>query len=507
MLKNWILCASACSLTLLGCTSPSKDPLEKISYRNPASSNDLITGSRQILSDLENPDIFNSKTCPDYIFKVTDFLYHAPADYMVPKTSEEIDELKKTGSEILDTVFKIRLKLSEKTKEFTAQKNIDALCLSRIRNGLQYARFTEEYLMEWLYANNVYTYKEQNILAKSYPSTLTNPKYADFNIESGDVMLIRGKSYVSAMIARISDDEGNFSHLAMVGEDKNGKKYVIEALIQYGVVITPLEKWVQSPDARVALYRTGDKTLSKKAARFLYDHVAGLKKSGKTIRYDFAMNDSDYSSLFCSEVAKFAYDKASEGKFILPYYRSLMTKFKDHAYPKSMGVNQTTLFSPHDIEVDPRFDFIAEYRHRPLLRQVRMQDAVLQSVYNWMEQKGYSFHWAPQHITKSYIAKLARQFGLAKDTLPTYMPIATINTTVQFEGVAKNLENNIYRIEKDIYTNTQVLPSFQDLMRINEEFRIADCQKQEKAGLTRHAITHPASKFHWYFYSLENGCK
>lgn len=506
MLKNWIISLSLSS-TLLACTSTPKDPLEKISYRNPASSNDLITGSRQIITDLENPNIFNSKTCSEYIFKVTDFLYHAPADYMVPKTTQEIEDLKKSGSEILDTVFKIRLKLSDKTKEFTAQKSMDALCLSRIRNGLQYARFTEEYLMEWLYTNGVFTFKEQNILTNSFPNTLTNPKYQGFKLESGDVMLIRGKSYVSAMIARISDDEGNFSHVAMIGEDKNGKKYVLEALIQYGVIVTPLEKWVQSPDARVALYRTPDQTLAKKAARYLYDHVNNLKKAGKTVKYDFAMNDNDYSSLFCSEVAKMAYDKASDGKFVLPYYRSLMTKFKDHAYPKSMGVNQTTLFSPHDIEVDPRFDFIAEFRHRPLLRQVRMQDAVLQSVYNWMEKKDYSFHWAPQHVTKSYFAKLARQFGLAKDVLPTYMPIATINTTLQFEGVAKNLEENIYAVEKNIYTTTNVLPSFQDLMRINEEYRLADCEKQKKAGLTKYAITHPASKFHWYFYNKKESCE
>ena len=107
MLKNWIISLSLSS-TLLACTSTPKDPLEKISYRNPASSNDLITGSRQIITDLENPNIFNSKTCSEYIFKVTDFLYHAPADYMVPKTTQEIEDLKKSGSEILDTVLSLR---------------------------------------------------------------------------------------------------------------------------------------------------------------------------------------------------------------------------------------------------------------------------------------------------------------------------------------------------------------------------------------------------------------
>lgn len=52
--------------------------------------------------------------------------------------------------------------------------------------------------MEWLYEQKVFTYTEQNILGHHYPSTLTNPKFKDFKIESGDVLLVRGKSYVHA---------------------------------------------------------------------------------------------------------------------------------------------------------------------------------------------------------------------------------------------------------------------------------------------------------------------
>ncbi|XGC80157.1 YiiX/YebB-like N1pC/P60 family cysteine hydrolase [Bdellovibrio bacteriovorus] len=511
-MKKILLGSVSALMILSGCVSPQPQTPMMESYRRPANTEELIAGSQKVLNDLSNPQVFNPKTCTQFINKVTDYLYNLPADHFVPKTPIEVEALRTRGSEVMDTIFQIRVVLHEKLQEFDAKKDLSKDCINEIREGFQYARFSEEYLLEWLYSQKVFEFKQTPIMSNWKPNTWTNPKFTGFELKSGDVMLVRGKSYVSAMIARIADEEGNFSHLAIVAEDKAGKKYVVEALIQYGTIVTPLEKWRQEADARVALYRQPDEALAKKAARKIYDKARQALDAKKGIKYDFAMDDSDYSTLFCSEVIRYAYDLASDGQFIVPKYRSSVSKFKNTDYPKSLGVTKPTLFAPYDIEVDPRFDFVAEHRYNPLLRQVRMQDAVLQSVYGWMIEKNYDFHWTPQHSIKSYFAKLVRQFGVAKETLPKYMPVQAIKTTVQFEAVAALLEKNIYTKEAEFYKKKGYLPSFQDLLAINEQFRKEDCIKHKEwiKAQRDHVRDEPPpfndSKFHFFFHNDLKSC-
>lgn len=478
----------------------SKDPVAD-SFRTPANTRELISGSRSVLNDISNPQVFNDRTCGTYINKVTDYLYKLPANHFMPKNAREADLLKTTGPELMDTLFQIRLAMHSKLQEFDRQNVLNATCISKMREGFQYARFAEEYLLDWLVTNKVYNYTPKPVLDNTKPSAWTNPKYEGFKLKSGDVMIIRGKSYVSAMIARIADEEGNFSHLAIVGEDSKGNQYVVEALIHKGVIVTPLQEWRKAEDARVALYRQPDAALAKKAARKIYDHAQGALNKNLGIRYDFEMNDDDYTAFFCSEVIRFAYDKASGGKFMVPKYRSSVNKFKGNPFPRSLGVTKTSLFAPYDLEVDPRFDFVAEYRFLPLLRQVRMQDAVLQSVYEWMTKEGYTFEPTAKNLTRAHLAKFLRQFGMLSDTLPRYMPIEAVKTTVQFEAVAKVLEENLYAKEAEFYALHGYQPSFQDMMKINNDFRKEDCLR----GLNPMLMKMP--KFHQFFNDGTKKCK
>ncbi|AHI06753.1 hypothetical protein BDW_11265 [Bdellovibrio bacteriovorus W] len=506
-MKSYKVAFLASAMFLASCKSTDFAHQPVKNYREPASSQELIQGARQVLNDISNPQIFNPTSCPTFVNSVTNYLFHLPADHFIPKTAQETEQLKTAGPEVIDTIFNIRVALHDKLQEFDGKKTLPLACVQKLREGFQYARFAEEYLLEWLIQQKVYTFKEAPILVNAKPSTWTNPSFEGFKIKSGDVFLVRGKSHVSAMIARIGDEEGNFSHIAIVGEDSKGQLHVVEALIQYGTIITPLEKWRKSYDARVALYRSKDSELAKKAARVMYDKARKALDQKKGIRYDFKMDDDDYSEFFCSEVVRYAYDIASGGRVKVPQFRSSLTKFKDREYPESLGVTKETLFAPYDIEVDPRFDFVAEYRHYPLLRQVRMQDAVLQSMYSWMIEKDYKFYWAPQHSGLAYIAKIARQFGLVSETLPKYMPIQSIRTNVKFEAVAKTLQENLYSKEKEYYAKNKYLPSFQEMMKINEEYRIKDCLlreesvKSQQAAYDRDSTKVDRSKFHWFFRS------
>lgn len=511
-MRKLALLGMAVATTLTACHTSMKAPEAISTYRHPASTQELIDGSQRVLNDISNPQVFNAGTCQTFVNKVTDYLYYLPADHFLPKNTDEVGNLKAYGEELIDTIFQIRVALHGKLQEFDSRGELNTECVNKIREGFQYARFAEEYLLDWLYQNKVFTFKKAAIMANHKPNTWTNPKFAGFELKAGDALLIRGKSYVSAMIARIADEEGNFSHLAIVGEDKAGKKYIVEALIQHGVIVTPLEKWRQQEDARVALYRQPNQELAQKAARAIYDRAKSALDRKKGIRYDFAMDDDNYESLFCSEVIRYAYDIASGGDFMVPKFRSTVAKFKNTDYPTSLGVTKKSLFAPYDIEVDPRFEFVAENRHQPLLRQVRMQDAVLQSMYSWMIDKDYTYYPAASHSLKAMFAKLVRQFGIAKDTLPKYMPVASIKTNVQFEVVASLLEKNIYAKEKAFYDKHGFSPSFQDMLAINDEFRRQDCAKHEEYRKAQNSVfvddkntSRDTSEFHWFFHG--SSCK
>jgi hypothetical protein len=434
----------------------------------------LIVGVDQALQDLDNAKVFNGQTCASYINQKTDFLFRQPADHFLPKTPEEISYFKENGEKIIENIFLVRVKLRERLQEFDSKGELFSDCILKIREGMQYARFTEEYFLDWLVQNKVSKFEDAPILAGKPPFVLKNPEFSEVKLQAGDVMLIRGVSYVSAMIARIGDEEGNFSHMAIVAEDEKGALYVVESLIQYGVIITPLGKWRKAKDPRVALFRHKDSELAHKAARIAYDW------SKTPAKYDFEMDDSNYDSVFCAEVVRYAYDKASKGQLMVPKFRSHVTKFKGGPYPKSLGVTKDTLFAPYDIEVEPRFEFVAEGKYYPGLRKVRMQDSVLQSVYGWMIEKDYTFHSTALVSVESYIGKGIRQLGFMKDEFPTYMPVQTMQSVLQFQTVAEALEKNLYAKEDSYYKAHGYLPSFQEMMVANDTFRKQDCLYYKK---------------------------
>ncbi len=225
------------------------------------------------------------------------------------------------------------------------------------------------------------------------------------------------------------------------------------------------------------------------------------------------MDDDDYSTLFCSEVVKYAYDAASHGSFILPKFRSRMTKFKDSEYPKNMGVTKTSLFAPYDMEVDPRFELVAEYRHNPLLRQVRMQDSVLQSIYDWMIEKDYKFHGTVGNFLTSNLGKVARQLGFGSTIMPKYMPVDSIKVTLQFNGVASVLEQNIYKQEAAYLKRHGYLPTFQDMMAMNDRYRQQDCllheqwKERQKSGYAKIRSQRDQSQFHIFFRNDVESCE
>lgn len=457
--------------------SPASDakPIEVAKNRKPQSAVDLIDGPQFLLDEVKDPAIFNAQTCPSYIAGWTDKLFGLPAKDIVPTTQAEIDALKTQGPKVLKTLFALRMALRDRLKDIDHDGKAPVECVDAVREGFRYVRLAEEILIEWLQRQGIFDKAEPEHFVGGFPHVLINSEADSVDIRPGDLMLIRGKATVSSMIARIGNEEGQFSHLAIVGQDAKGKLHLVESLIQYGAIITPMDKWKTEKNARIMLLRYPDAAVAKAAARAIYDVVAPRFDKKDNIHYDFAMNQDDPSEIFCAEVISLAFKLASKGAIKMPLHITNASKFRGTGFLESFSFTKESFFAPSDVEVDTRFDVVAEYKHWPLLRQVRMQDAVMASIFKWMIKRGDRFKGDAWLSGKAFMAKFLRQFGLLTEKLPTYMPVKTVKTTLQFEAVATALLDNLTASEAEFFRQNGYTHSFRELMQLNDQFRRKDC--------------------------------
>tara|TARA_B110001454_G_scaffold16046_1_gene14420 strand:- start:67831 stop:69336 length:1506 start_codon:yes stop_codon:yes gene_type:complete len=444
--------------------------------------NEVAKSISQIDSNLKSPD-----KCVEFISDKLDKIDRLKSESFFPQTEQDIVELEQKGEETLKRLFHVQLMVRKKQKELSQQGKLTFDCLQNIRRSTRYVRFMEDMLIEWLIERKKVTQFSNDILSGEFPQLMKNVDKVEFQI--GDLFLIRGKSYVSGMIARIGDAELQFSHLAILGMNDKGEKVIVEALIPYGTKVTPFETWLKQKEARVVHFRFNDSDIASKAGRAAFDLANGfISKHGYNIPYDFNMSSLDADNIFCAELIENAYLNASSSKVLLPENKSMTTKFKSTPFLKNMGIESTEIFAPGDIEFDSRFDLLAEYRFLgkyeesdsiPLLRKIRMQDAIIQSIYNWTIMDSYQFVDSWKINMKTVLAKVFRYIGFLKDRMPTHMPYSSLKTVIQFEDTSHILEAYLFPIEETFYAQKKHSLHFQEMLKVLKDFRNAECEKEE----------------------------
>lgn len=271
------------------------------------------------------------------------------------------------------------------------------------------------------------------------------------NFKSGDIILMRGGSAVSAAIARIADQKSVFSHVAIVYVDEKTKeKFLIESLIDSGVVINPLAKALEVSAARMSLMRPVDQELGHRAAQIGYDLVMDSFKRGKPFLYDFTMsmdkpdmNNLDNLKMPCTKVLSWFYDLASQGQMTVPFLLSRMDP-KNRTFLDRLQISEQTkaIFAPGDMDLEPtsRFKTIAEFREPQRTAGLRTDDLIFDKIFEWMERDGLVFsepliykligstaHYA-SHI--SAIRKLAQVLHLG---IAPHMPPEVISTVIMLQ--------------------------------------------------------------------------
>lgn len=223
------------------------------------------------------------------------------------------------------------------------------------------------------------------------PSAMSN----GVALHSGDILVSRGGYPTSALIARGNDYPGNFSHIALVHVDSATRAIsVIEAHIELGVAVTTADGYLADKKLRVMLLRPRADLPALQADPMLPHRAATAmlaRARGGHIPYDFAMDYTDPSRLFCSEVASAAY-RAAGLELWMGLSTISHTGLRD--WLASFGVRHFATQEPSDLEYDPQLGVVAEWHDAGELFADHVDNAVTDAMLEGAERgERLGFPW------------------------------------------------------------------------------------------------------------------
>jgi hypothetical protein len=239
-------------------------------------------------------------------------------------------------------------------------------------------------------------------------------------VRSGDILVSRGGYPTSALIARGSDYPGNFSHVGLVHvAPETGEISVIEAHIESGVAVATAETYLQAKKLRVMVLRPRA-DLPQLVADPLLPHRAAARALERAraghIPYDFAMDYTDPSRLFCSEVASSAYRDLG-----VTLWTGLSTISRPglRRWLAGFGVRHFTTQEPSDLEYDQQLVVVAEWRDPSALLQDHIDNAAVDAMLERAdagEDVSYAWYALPA-------ARLAKAYSWVRGRLGGAGPI------------------------------------------------------------------------------------
>jgi hypothetical protein len=394
----------------------------------------LGEGVRLFRAGIASPE-FNAETCASFLGAIYDNLWRAPADYF------DLREVRQHARTLVRSVFEAKLDLRRALARMEADGPVPPACIGALRDTMRASLFMSEYLAEHFLP----AAREARVFAGDEPSLLLDPEHGErLELRSGDVLLSRGNAFVSGAIARLGDVDGNFSHVALVWVDPQTRAvFTIEAHIEIGAVVAPVEKYLTDGKSRAQVFRHPDAALAAEAARIMHDRVVRATARGRNVPYDFGMvmdGAGAGAELFCSEVASLGYQIASGGRVRLPRYRTRL-RMKNDAFLKAIGIATEESFAPSDLELETRFALVAEWRNLAKTQRSRMTDAVITQIYAAMDEKGYLLRNTAGDAIKRDLVYTARRLplfsALLEERLPRNMPRATLGMMLALDRTAE----------------------------------------------------------------------
>lgn len=361
-----------------------------------------------------------------------------PDDY-----KKELKE--KSHDALLNEFWDFKLTIHNKMRAFHKDGNFSRDCSDAVRGTLWSIRMTEDIIHDDLYRNYKDSVKfPDNSFDVSNVHVRKNPKFGQFDLKSelksGDIILTRGNAYTSSAISNLGEFDTQFSHMSVVYRDPTGELWTVEAHIEVGSFVRPLQDHIDDKNFRAMVYRFDNEEEAAKAAEFIYKKVKKASDTTGNILYDFGFDLGESKQLFCSEVASHAYDVASEGKTQLPMFTSSLIKRKVE-FVRLLELKPDVSFIPADIEVDPRFTVISEWRNAAKVQDNLEKDAILQSMFKWHDDLGYRLIQASSKDSLLYrnVAWPLRRVPFLKKYFVEKLPLNMSRKLIGYFGVLESV--------------------------------------------------------------------
>ena len=323
------------------------------------------------------------------------------ATFNVSLDRYEMATLLASAPAIAQSIFAMRIRLRDQIADWHARGFLTLAGQRALRNALRIARYATDTLGELniRYAQLGPGEKTLRGFSGRNINTLVNPAFetgSDLDFRSGDLLLMRGMHHNSAAIARIGDVDSQFSHLAIVHTDADGKHWVVESLIEDGAVINPLASTL---DARArALRAVPPQGQEPRRARRRPDprRRSPLGRKGRQAHLVRLHHGAAPATRSCSAPSWCARPIAwrATTQTLLPTFT---TRFdmKNRDFVERIGVTARETFAPADIELEPGFDLVAEWQDYRVTSRLRLQDLLMDRLFLWMEQHDYRFKRGP----------------------------------------------------------------------------------------------------------------
>jgi len=418
------------------------------------------------------------------------------SDSCITKSREVTEKLKSLKSEdyqrlissnghekLLSELWETKVLVHQKLRDFNRENSLKKSCADEVRLAFFEIRNSEDIIEDHQYRSK----KDEvdfpdNPFGENNAHIKLHPEMKDFNflkdLKSGDIILSRGKAYTSAAISSLGEFDTQFSHLSIVYRDDQGKLWTVESHIEVGAFVRPIEDHIKDKNFRSMIFRFDDEYLAYEAAKFIYYKVKNASDSTGNIFYDFAFDQESSENLFCSEIASHAFEHVSMDQVKLPMFRSKLQSRKPR-FVQKLGIKASESFIPSDIEIDPRFKMIAEWKNAPGIADSLEKDAVLRAMYDWNEKYGYEL---VQGKGKAFLYRnvawplrrvpfLKKYF---KEKLPINMSRELIGYFGVLESVGELLQKKLKIKEADAIVSRGMPLLNSEKYKVLDDFRLED---------------------------------
>lgn len=387
----------------------------------------------------QNLESMQSENCVETMGGISRFLDRANAE-----TYKE--EIKNDGHEmVLQDLWSLKITLHERLRGFHRSVGLTKDCADASRSALKSIRTVEDHVnLNYLQNSQGSVKFPDNAFEEGNIHVKRHPEFIDFDLnkdlKSGDVILTRGNAFTSAAIANLGEYDTQFSHMSMVYKDEAGKLWTVEAHIEVGSFVRPLEDHVADKNYRTMIYRFEDEELAARAAHFIFHKVKKASETTGNINYDFGFDQDNSDQLFCSEVVSHAIDHVSKGEVKIPYIRSRLMVRKPE-FVKNLGITSEASFVPADIEIDPRFKIISEWRDSNKTMDNLQKDAILQAMFKWSDEFGYNLVQSSSQKALIYrnVAWPLRRVPFLKKYFIEKMPLNMSRELIGYFGVLESI--------------------------------------------------------------------